>query len=125
MRLTAVGWSVGQDTIELAARLDAELGEHFAQVVLDGARADEQADADLRIGQAVAGHPRDLGLLRRELLIAGGDVRLRAVSPVACSSRLARSAKASIPIASEHVVGDAKLCARVDTAALPAQPFAV
>jgi hypothetical protein len=40
--VAAVGWSVGQDTIELAARLDAELGEHFAQVVLDGARADEQ-----------------------------------------------------------------------------------
>ena len=41
--------SVGEDTIELAARLDAELGENLAQVVLDGTRADEQADANLRI----------------------------------------------------------------------------
>ena len=39
-------------------------------------RADEHAGADLRIGQAVAGHPRDLRLLRGELLIAGGDAAL-------------------------------------------------
>ena len=50
---------------QLAARADVELGEHLVQVVLDGARADEQLAADLRIGEAVAGEPRDLRLLRR------------------------------------------------------------
>ena len=39
---------------ELLARADAELGEHLAQVVLDGARADEQLRADLRVGVPVA-----------------------------------------------------------------------
>src|SRR3984957_1274116 len=53
----------------LAARLDAQLGENLAQVVFDCARADEQPGADFRVGQAFPGHPRDLGLLRGELLI--------------------------------------------------------
>jgi len=53
----------GQDPVELAAGADAELGEDLAQVVLDRARADEQPGADLRVGQAVAGQPRDLSLL--------------------------------------------------------------
>jgi hypothetical protein len=35
----------------------------FFQVVLDGARAEEQPRADHGIGQALARHPRDLGLL--------------------------------------------------------------
>ena len=78
---------------------DAELGEDLAQVVLDGARADEQPGADLRVGQAVAGQPRDLGLLGGQLCPGGSAVRLRAVSPVASSSRPARSANASMPIA--------------------------
>ena len=34
---------------ELPAGADVELGEHLAQVVLDGARADEQPGADLRV----------------------------------------------------------------------------
>jgi hypothetical protein len=43
------GRVVGQDAVELAARTDAELHEDLAQVVLDRAWADEQADADFRI----------------------------------------------------------------------------
>ena len=34
---------------ELVARVDVELGEHLAQVVLDGARAEEQSCADVRV----------------------------------------------------------------------------
>jgi hypothetical protein len=34
---------------ELSARLEAELGEHLAEVVLDGVRADEQLRSDLLI----------------------------------------------------------------------------
>jgi hypothetical protein len=37
---------------ELAAGADAELGEHLAQVVGDGGRADEQLRGDLRVGEA-------------------------------------------------------------------------
>jgi hypothetical protein len=53
----------GQRLVELAAGGDGELGEDLAQVVLDRARADEQPGADLRVGQTVAGQPRDLRLL--------------------------------------------------------------
>ena len=46
----------------------AELGEHLVQVVLDGARADEQLSADLRVGVPDGGEPRDLRLLCGELV---------------------------------------------------------
>src|SRR5450631_54764 len=58
---------VGQRPAELPARADAELGEYLAQVPLDGARAEEQLGADLRIRQPVTGEPGDLRLLRGEL----------------------------------------------------------
>ena len=51
-------------------------------------------------------------------------VRLRTVSPVASSSRSARSANASGPC-DEQLVGGAQLLARVDAAALAPQPLAV
>src|SRR6187200_3289083 len=56
----------GQRAAQLLARADLELGEDLAQVVLDGARADEQLRADLRIRLPVAGHAGDLRLLGRE-----------------------------------------------------------
>ena len=67
------GGSIGQDTPELVARFDAEFDEDLFQVVLDGACTEEQPGADLGIRQAIAGQPRDLGLLRGQLIIAGGD----------------------------------------------------
>lgn len=39
---------------------DAELGEHFAQVILHCPNADEQPLSDLRIGKSVPGQPGDL-----------------------------------------------------------------
>ena len=52
-------------------------------------------------------------------------VRLRTVSPVASSSRRARSAKPSAPIA-VNISWAARSCSRrVDAAALPSQPLAV
>jgi MFS family permease len=62
----------GQDAAELAARGDVELGEDLAQVVLDRARGQEQPGANLRVRQAVAGQPRDLGLLRGQSQPDGG-----------------------------------------------------
>src|SRR5712671_2483083 len=84
---------------ELGAAGDAQLAEDLAQVVLHGAGADEQPGGDLRVGQVPGHHPGDLRLLRREHLRAAGP-RGRACSPVACSSRLARSANAAMPMAS-------------------------
>src|SRR5882757_8880575 len=57
----------GQDADELVARADLELGEDLAQVIFDGARADEQTGADLWVRESVAGQPRDLGFLRGQL----------------------------------------------------------
>ena len=52
-------------------------------------------------------------------------VRLRTVSPVASSSRRARSANASDAHRRQHLVGGAQLLARVDAPVLAAQPLAV
>src|SRR5581483_7746500 len=57
-----------QRVAKLPASADAELAEDLAQVVLDRARADEQLGADLRVGVSVAGQPRDLELLGREVV---------------------------------------------------------
>jgi hypothetical protein len=92
--------SVGQHAVQLPPRPYVELGENFAQVIFHGAGADEQPRADLGVGVPVAGHPRDLGFLRGQNLAVSGNGALRLVSPVAPSSRRARSAKPSMPIAS-------------------------
>src|SRR4051794_19663283 len=60
--------SAGQRRAELGARGDVELREHLAQVVGDGVLADEQPLADRGVREAVAGQPRDLGLLGGELV---------------------------------------------------------
>ena len=112
----------GQDAAELAARVDAELGEDLVQVVLDGARADEQLGPDLGVRQAVAGQPGDLGFLSSQFFIPGGGSALGAVSPAARSSRLARSANAAAPIASSMPCA---VCSCVAAAALRAQPLPV
>ena len=62
----AAGVPSPQRRAQLPAGADAELGEDLAQVVLDGARADEQLRADLRVRLAVGGEPGDLRLLGRE-----------------------------------------------------------
>src|SRR5947207_15431105 len=96
--------------MELPAGADVKLGEHLAQVVLNGAGADEQAGTNLRIRQTLSGQqPRDRAtwaswavsgsLAGPGGVRAGWAVRLRTVSPVVSSSRRARSANASIPIA--------------------------
>ena len=38
-------------------------------MILDGARADEEASGDLGVGEAVSGEPRDLRLLGGEVLL--------------------------------------------------------
>ncbi len=91
---------------------------------LNGPRAEEEPGADLRIGQPIAGEPRDLPLL-------GGQI-------VACVDRplahlLARRLELLTcalgerlhPNRGQHLVGRAQLLARVDPAILAAQPLAI
>jgi hypothetical protein len=75
--------------VELAAGADAELGEDLAQVVLHGARADEQPRADLGVGQPLAGQPRDLRLQADLLLLASNAPDYLAAFPAALLRRLA------------------------------------
>src|SRR6185437_8607887 len=103
---------------------DTELREHLVQVVLDGARADEQQSGYLRVRAPLGREPGDLRLLRGELVdrldgtfahrLAGG--RKLALSALGERSR-AHSA--------EQLVGRAQLLARVDAAVLTTQPLAV
>jgi hypothetical protein len=87
----------GQCLPELAAGGDSELGDDLGQVVLDGARAEEQLGGDLRVRQGRPDQLRDLGLLGVSWSSASA-VRLRTVSPVARSSWRVRSANACMPI---------------------------
>src|SRR5580704_13221548 len=114
----------GQDLVKLAAGADGELGEDLGQVVLDRARADEQPGADLRVGQAVAGQPRDLGLLGRQLAggldgsLADGGAGGRQLAAGPAGERVDAHRI-------QHAVGYAQLLAGVSAAALAAQPLAV
>ena len=91
---------------------------------LNGPRAEEEPRADLRIGQPIAGEPRDLPLL-------GGQIVARVDRPLA--HLLARRLKLLTralgerlhPDRGQHLVGRAQLLARVDPAILAAQPLAV
>src|SRR6266852_682998 len=57
-------WYCGQGAGELAAGADAERGEHLAQVVSDGRRADEQLRGDLGIRGTPGGQPGDMRFAR-------------------------------------------------------------
>jgi hypothetical protein len=70
------GGSISQDTPELVARLDAEFDEDLFQVYWTVRALRNNRAPDLGIRQAVTGQPRDLGLLRGQLIIAGFGCRL-------------------------------------------------
>src|SRR5262252_10227326 len=57
----------GDASAKVFAGGDAELGEHVAQVPLDGTGADEQLGGDLLVGASVPGQLGDLSLLGREV----------------------------------------------------------
>jgi hypothetical protein len=58
--------------VQAHARPDPELGEHLLQVPFDGARAQEQLAADLRVRESLACEARDLLLLWRQLIASLG-----------------------------------------------------
>src|SRR5215207_108448 len=67
-RIPAIQPALRQSGCELRARLDVELAERLAQVVLDGAGADEQSRSDLAIGVTFGRKAGDLRLLRSEVV---------------------------------------------------------
>src|SRR6516165_10526003 len=115
---------LGQRRSELPARGDAELREHVAQVPFDRARADEQLGADLRVRQAVVGEPGDLPFLGRELVARVGAALAHLLAR--CHQLPAGALGEGLhPDPGEQVVGRTQLLARVDAAALAAQPLPV
>src|SRR5207253_11067936 len=60
--------SLSQFLRELRSRGHVQLPERLAQVVFDGARADEELGGDLAVRVAIGRETRDLRLLRRELV---------------------------------------------------------
>ena len=115
---------VGQRRAELPAGADAELGEHLAQVPLDRARAEEQLGADLRVREPVGRQPRDLRLLRRQLVerLDGALAHRLAGGQQLAAGALGERLHAHL---GEHLVRGAQLLAGVDAAVLAAQPLAV
>lgn len=53
-----------KDAAKLRARGDFQFRKDLPQMILDSARADEQASADFWVGQPLSGKPGDLSLLR-------------------------------------------------------------
>src|SRR5690242_13604477 len=82
--------------VELVAGLDSELAKRLAEVVVDGAGADEQLAGDFLIRGTVCRQARDLGSWGVSSSPVS-TVRFRACPPVGSSSTRARSANASIP----------------------------
>jgi hypothetical protein len=82
---------------------DAELGEDLVQVVVDGARAEEQLRGDLAVGGAVARHAGDLRFPGSELVTAvHGLVARLAHGPAGGAQFVARAAptepRRSVPV---------------------------
>src|SRR5215475_9614580 len=109
---------------QLAAIGDAELAEDLAQVVFDGAGADEQPGGDLPVGQVPGDQPGDLLLLRGEHLRGSGAAR---AGPFPGGAQLAAGAGGERRHAHrvEHREGGAQLVPGIAAAALPTQPLTV
>src|SRR4029077_389682 len=109
---------------KLGPAAHAKLAEDLAQVILDGAGADEQPGSDLPVGQMLGDQPRDLLLLGGEHLRGFGATR---AGPLASGAQVAPGPARERLHAHrvEHGEGGAKLVPGVAAAALAAQPLAV
>src|SRR6516164_3942207 len=109
---------------ELSPAADAKLAEDLAQVVLDGAGADEQPGGDLPVGQVLGDQQRDLLLLRSEHLRRFGAAWAGLLAGRAqLGPGPARESLHAHRV--EHGEGSAELVAGVAATALAAQPLAV
>src|SRR5262249_54995245 len=68
----------GEDAADLVARLDLELPVDLAQVVVDGARTDEEPFGDLGVGGTPGGEAGDLELLWCQVVASALDPLARA-----------------------------------------------
>src|SRR6478736_2557755 len=113
-----------QRVLKSPARADAELGEHLVEVPLDGARAEEQLRADLRVRPACLGQPRDVLLLGRQLVARLVDALadLAAGGPQLVPGALGETVGAH---GDERVMCTPELLASIDAPVRAPQPFAV
>src|SRR5262245_21833515 len=113
-----------QPVRELGPRSGAELPEYLAQVVFHRAGADEQLLGDLTVGRTARGQVRDAGFLGSEVEFG---LRSSRSGPLAGSAQfIARLfGEADCAHGVEHVLGDAKLAARVAPSSGASQPLAV
>jgi hypothetical protein len=109
---------------KLRPRADAELGEHVVEVPFHGPGAQEEHASDLGVRKPVARKAGNLALLRCEV---AARLVLALAHRFAGCKQLAAGALAECLHAElgEHVVRDAKLVARVDSAALAPQPLSI
>ena len=109
---------------QLGAGGHPKLPEHFPQVVLDRARADEQLGGDVPVRLSPAHQRGDLGLLRRELLRKPGFPPADAFAggPQLGASPLGEGLEAHRV---EHLVRGAQPLPCLPPSPLAAQPLAV
>ena len=122
--LLTSGLGCRQHLGEADPRIDPDLVVDLAQVVLDSARGDEQLGSDLWVRQSVGGHVRNLGLLRRQVVLRL-DVAL--AGTLAGREQLHPRAfrEERGPERLEQIVGGAQMRPGVDTPTMTPQPFTV
>ena len=117
-------WDYDSRSASCVRRLDAQLAERLAQVVLDGAGADEQPSRDRSVGLPLCGKASDLRLLRGQLVqrVHGppaGTLTCRLqLEPCPLGERVHSGV-------SEELVRGSQLLAGIQTPALTPKPFAV
>ncbi len=114
---------IGRAPRTTGGAVDAELVEDFAQVVLDGAGADEELGADLHVGPTVLGQGGNLVLPRCELVgVVGGPSPAGAGGEQFVGGPAGERGRAHLR---EQLVGCAELGAGIEPPASPAEPFPV
>src|SRR3954453_11648723 len=110
--------------MKLPAGAHVEFGEDLAQMPLDGARADEELLPDLGIRTAISRESRDVDFLGRQFVKrVGSPLAHRFTSR--CELMARPLGEGVDPHVDEHLMRGSKMCARVNPAILPPQPFAV
>src|SRR3954451_6448088 len=102
---------------EFVAGSHAELSEDLAQVVVDGAGADEQLGSDLRVGGTFGGQTRDLRFLGGQV-VSGFGCPFAGVLPGRLELNPGALRIRLHPELAEERVGFTQLLTRVEPAAL-------
>ena len=116
--------SVRESVTKVSSAGDIELSENLVKMVLDRARADEQASADLWIAVTVTGHHRDAHFLGCQGFRGGAS------SLAHCFARCKQLAAGTLgecvrAHSAEALVGGAQVFACVCSAVGAAKPFPI